>query len=114
MITKENEPITRLRDGSYRIRRKETGKIDQWMGFEGDDPQNIIDIEIYIKEHPESLIVETVPKSVRIAEIKAECNLLDLKVIRPLLAGETEIVDDIKAKLLVLRNEYKMLQKSKI
>jgi len=48
-------------------------------------------------------------KDKRIEEIKAECNLLDLKAIRPLLDGETELVADIKAKILVLREEYNMI-----
>jgi len=48
-------------------------------------------------------------KDKRIAEIKAECDLLDAKSIRPMRDGETELVAEIKAQIAVLREEYNRL-----
>jgi len=48
-------------------------------------------------------------KDKRIEEIKAECDLLDAKSIRPMRDGETELVAEIKAQIAVLREEYNRL-----
>jgi len=81
------------------------------------DPELFMEIELYIKANPDKLIPEpTIPpeviKAQRIAEIKAECDLLDAKSIRPMRDGETELVAEIKAQIAVLREEYNNLIKT--
>jgi len=49
-------------------------------------------------------------KKQRKQEIIVELNELDRKVIRPLLDGETERVDAIKAEKITLRNELQSLE----
>jgi len=70
----------------------------------------------YIELNPKIIIEKpTIPPEVikqqRLEEIKAECDLLDAKSIRPMRDGETELVAEIKAQIAVLREEYNRLVK---
>jgi len=58
----------------------------------------------------EELKVQSI-KNKRIAEIKAECDLLDAKSIRPMRNKEVDKIAEIEKQLTILRKELKVLEK---
>jgi len=111
MIKNNTKVFKVVNNGTFILIEDNGNRI--WSGKEAD---RIDEIEKYIIDNPEALIDEPeeykdARKQQRIAEIKAECDLLDAKSIRPMRDGETELVAEIKAQIAVLREEYNRLTK---
>jgi len=70
---------------------------------------SVTNFDYEAEEQRQADAIAVLTKAQQIVDLKAQLDALDLQAIRPLLDGETTLLDDIKAQKVILRAQLQEL-----